>query len=137
MVTERSSGAGRLITVLCAVALLTACSSSTTTQQAGDAAKAETLVAAVHSAGLAPGLTVAVAESLYGGSAAQVCDVLDGGVSSAESMLLTLNPSGRRAKVITDDALAYGRLVVQNYCPAELSTYDDLVAGIDGTETTG
>ena len=78
-----------------------------------------------------------MAESLYGSSAAQVCDALDGGVSSAESMLLTLNPSGRRAKVITTDAITYERLVVQTYCPDELSTYDDLVAEIDGTETTG
>jgi hypothetical protein len=123
--------------LLCAVGLLAGCSSSTTTEQAGDATKAETLVSAAHAAGVAPGLTAAVAESLYGGTAAQVCDVLGGGVSSAESMLLTLNPSGRRAKLITDDAVSYGRLVVQTYCPGELSTYDDLVSGIDGTETTG
>ncbi len=51
-------------------------------------------------------------------------------------MLLTLNPSGRRAKLITTDAIAYERLVVQTYCPDELSTYDDLVSEIDGTETT-
>ena len=128
----------RAATVLCAVALSTAaCSSSTTSEQARDAARAETLVAAAHAAGLAPGLTTAVAESLYGSSAAQVCGALDGGVSSAESMLLTLNPSGRRAKVITDDAITYERLVVQTYCPDELSTYDDLVSEIDGTETTG
>jgi len=94
-------------------------------------------VSAAQAAGVAPGLTAEVAQSLYGGSAAQICDVLDGGVSSAESMLLTLNPSGRRAKLITTDAIAYERLVVQTYCPNELSTYDDLVAEIDGTETTG
>ena len=85
---------------------------------------------------VAPGLTAEVAESLYGGSAAQICDALNGGISSAESMLLTLNPSGRRAKLLTTDAIAFGRLVVQTYCPGELSTYDDLVSGIDGTETT-
>ena len=123
--------------MICVAALLTACSSSTTTDQAGDAALAEQLVTAADAAGVAPGMTVAVAESLYGGSAAQICDALDGGVSSAESMLLTLNPSGRRAKLITDDAITYERLVVQTYCPDELSTYDDLVSGIDGTETTG
>ena len=122
--------------MICVAALLTACSSSTTTDQAGDAALAEQLVTAADAAGVAPGMTVAVAESLYGGSAAQICDALDGGVSSAESMLLTLNPSGRRAKLITDDAITYERLVVQTYCPDELSTYDDLVSGIDGTETT-
>ena len=123
--------------MLCAVALLTACSSSTSTDGGGDAASAQKLVSAAQAAGVAPGLTAEVAQSLYGGSAAQICDVLDGGVSSAESMLLTLNPSGRRAKLITTDAIAYERLVVQTYCPNELSTYDDLVAEIDGTETTG
>jgi hypothetical protein len=123
--------------IACAAGLLSACSSSTTTDQAGDAASAQKLVAAAHAAGVAPGLTAEVAESLYGGSAAQVCDVLGGGVSSAESMLLTLNPSGRRAKVITDDAIAYGRLVVQTYCPGELSTYDDLVADMHPVEKTG
>ena len=78
-----------------------------------------------------------MAESLYGSSAPQICDALDGGVSSAESLLLTLKPSGRRAKVITTDAITYERLVVQTYCPDQLSTYDDLVSGIDGTDTTG
>lgn len=136
MVTDRGKRAGQLTTVLCAVALLTACSSSTTDEQGGDAALAEQLVSAAQAAGVAPGMSVAVAESLYGSSAAQVCDALDGGVSSAESMLLTLNPSGRRAKLITTDAIAYERLVVQTYCPDELSTYDDLVSEIDGTETT-
>ena len=77
-----------------------------------------------------------MAESLYGTSAPQICDVLDGGVSSAESLLLTGNPAGRRAKLITTDAITYERLVVQTYCPDELSTYDDLVSDIDATETT-
>ena len=63
--------------------------------------------------------------------------MLDGGVSSAESLLLSGNPSGRREKLITTDAVTYGRLVVKTYCPDELSTYDDLVADIDATETTG
>jgi hypothetical protein len=80
---------------------------------------------------------VEVAEALYGPSAAQICDALDGGVTSAEALLLALNPAGRRAKVITTDAITYERLVVQTYCPDALSTYDDLVSGIDGTETTG
>jgi hypothetical protein len=123
--------------VLCAVALLTGCSSSTSTDQSANATQAEKLVTAARAAGVAPGLTAEVAESLYGGSAAQICDALNGGISSAESMLLTLNPSGRRAKLLTTDAIAFGRLVVQTYCPGELSTYDDLVSGIDGTETTG
>ena len=79
-----------------------------------------------------------MAEALYGTSAPQICDVLDGGVSSAESLLLTGNPAGRRRRSsITTDAVTYERLVVKTYCPDELSTYDDLVDDIDATETTG
>src|SRR5690349_735967 len=106
---------------------LAACSS---TGSDADRTKAENLVTATESAGVAPGLTVDTAEALYGDSAAQVCDVLDGGVSSVESFLLTGNTTGRRDKVITTDAVTYGRLVVQTYCPDELTAFDDLVDGI-------
>jgi hypothetical protein len=121
--------------VLAAVALLSACGSATSEGQS--AARAQQLVSSAQAAGVAPGLTVDVAESLYGSSAPQVCDALDGGVSSAESMLLTLNPAGRRPKVISTDAVTYGRLVVQTYCPQDLPTYDDLVSGMDPVETSG
>ena len=84
-------------------------------------------MSATESAGVASGLTVETAEALYGTSAPQICDALDGGVSSAESLLLTGNPAGRRGKVVTTDAITYERLVVQTYCPDQLSTYDDLV----------
>jgi len=122
--------------VLAVVALLAACGSATS-GQSEEAARAQQLVSTAQAAGVAPRLTVDVAESLYGSSAAQVCDALDGGVSSAESLLLALNPAGRRAKVISTDAVTYERLVVQTYCPQQLSTYDDLVSGMDPVETTG
>ncbi len=77
-----------------------------------------------------------MAESLYGTSASQVCDVLKDGVSSAESLLLSGNPSGRRPKIVTTDAVTFERLVVKTYCPDELSTYDDLVDDIDPTDTS-
>ncbi len=93
-------------------------------------------MAAARSAGVAPRLTVGVAESLYGTSAPQICDALDGGVSSAESLLLKGNPASRRPKLVTTDAVTYERLVVQTYCPSHLSTYDDLVSDIDATTTT-
>ena len=117
--------------------LVTSCSSTSADEQATEQANAKTLVSAAHAAGVAPGLTVEVAESLYGSSASQICDVLKDGVSSAESLLLSGNPSGRREKLITTDAVTYERLVVKTYCPDELSTYDDLVADIDPTTTTG
>ncbi len=93
-------------------------------------------MSAAHSAGVASGLTVEVAESLYGTSAPQLCDLLQDGVSSAESLLAKGNPSGRRSKIITTDAITYERLVVQTYCPDRLSTFDDLASGIDATKTT-
>ena len=123
--------------ILCTLVLAAALLLDGRQEQATAKADAKKLVTAAHSAGVAPGLTVGVAESLYGTSAPQLCDVLDGGVSSAESLLLTGNPSGRREKIITTDAVTYERLVVKTYCPDELSTYDDLVADIDPTETSG
>ena len=58
------------------------------------------------------------------------------GVSSAESLLLKGNPSGRRQKLVTTDGVTYERLVVKTYCPDELATYDDLVSDIDATTTS-
>ena len=52
-------------------------------------------------------------------------------MSSAEYLLLTGNLTGRREKLITTDAVTFGRLVVKTYCPDQLSTYKDLVADID------
>jgi hypothetical protein len=136
-VTDRHRGAARGAALLCVLVLVTGCSSTGAEEKATEQANAKTLVSAAHAAGVAPGLTVEVAESLYGTSAPQICDVLKDGVSSAESLLLSGNPSGRREKLVTTDAVTYERLVVKTYCPDELSTYDDLVADIDPTTTTG
>lgn len=122
------------MTAVLVALLLTGCSSTGSHEER---AKAEKLVKATESAGVAPGLTVDTAEALYGDSAAPVCDALDGGVGNVEQLLLTGNVTGRRDKVITEDAVTYGRLVVQVYCPDELDTYDDLVDDIDATEVTG
>ena len=136
-VTGRHRDAARGAVLLVVLVLVAACSSTGAEEQATEEADAKTLVSAAHAAGVAPGLTVEVAESLYGTSASQICDVLKDGVSSAESLLLSGNPSGRREKLVTTDAVTYERLVVKTYCPDELSTYDDLVADIDATKTTG
>ena len=136
-VTDRHRGEARGAALLCVLVLTVGCSSTGAEETATEQANAKTLVSAAHAAGVAPGLTVEVAESLYGTSAPQICDVLKDGVSSAESLLLSGNPSGRREKLVTTDAVTYERLVVKTYCPDELSTYDDLVADIDPTTTTG
>jgi hypothetical protein len=115
-------------------ALLTACSS---TSGSAEKANAEKLVEATQSAGVADGLTVSSAEALYGTSAPQICDALDGGVNTIESLLLSGNLSGRRTKVISTDAVTYGRLVVSVYCPDQLSEYDDFVSNLAITDKTG
>jgi len=132
-VSDVRATAARLVVLIGVVVLVAACGSSGTAKEQADA---RSLVSAAHSAGVAPRLTVEVAESLYGTSAPQICDVLQGGIGTAESLLLAGNPSDRRAKLVTRDAVTYERLVVQTYCPDQLSTYDDLVSDIDATETS-
>jgi hypothetical protein len=140
--SPRSLFAGRVIglpvgvraAAIGALVLVAGCSSTSAKEQATEDANATSLVSAAHAAGVAPDLTVGVAESLYGTSAPQICDVLKDGISSAESLLLTGNPSGRRGKLITTDTVTFERLVVKAYCSDELKAYDDLVADIDPTE---
>lgn len=110
-----------------------ACSGTSPADKAQEKSLAEQLVSATKSANVAPGLTVDTAEALYGTSAPQICDALDGGVSSAESLLLQGNPSGRRPKLVTTDAVTYEGLVVDTYCPHNTSTYKKLVSDIDAT----
>jgi hypothetical protein len=99
--------------------------------------KAQQFVAAVHSAGLAPHLTVGVAESLYGSEAPAVCRVFKGGLTTAEKNDLVGNPSNRRPKTITTNAVAYGRVVVQTYCPDELSHYNSVVENLNPVKSSG
>ncbi len=89
--------------------------------------KAQQLVSSAHAAGLAPHLTVEVAEALYGKDAAAVCDVFEDGLTTAERNDLLGNSANRRPKTITTNAIDYGRLVVKTYCPDELSRYNSIV----------
>jgi hypothetical protein len=99
--------------------------------------KAQQFVAAAHKAGVAPHLTVGVAESLYGSAAPAVCRVFKGGLTTAEKNLLLGNPSNRRPVAITTDAVTYGRLVVQTYCPDELSNYNSAVDSLHPVKSSG
>ena len=110
------------------VILLGGCSSDGSEATDPGASQAQQLVSATQAAGVAPNLTVGVAESLYGTAAPQICDALSDGLGSAEELILKGNPSGRRAKLITSDAVTYGGLVVQVYCPDQAATYAALVA---------
>ena len=109
--------------------LLAACGSD----EAGSSeeALAQQLVDATTAAGVAPRLTVDVAEALYGTDAPAVCDAFDGGLSTSAKNILLGNPGHGRRKTITDDAIQYGRLVVQTYCPQFEPEYDAVVADLD------
>ena len=97
---------GRLAAGATALLLLVAgCSDDS--DDASEQALAEQLVDAAHAAGVAPRLTVDVAESLYGTDAPAVCDAFDGGLSTAERTLILGNPGHGRRKTITDDAVTY------------------------------
>ena len=113
-----ATGAGGRAFALAVMVLLvmSGCSSSDD-DEAAEKASAEQLVEATQAAGVAPRLTVGVAESLYGTDAPGVCDVFDDGLSTAEQNLILGNPGHGRRKTITDEAVIYGRLVVQTYCP--------------------
>ena len=123
------------VAALASVLVIAGCGSTSAADKATETQKAEQLVAALHAAGLAPHLTAEVAEALYGTDAPAVCDVFADGLTTAERNDLLGNPSGRRAKTITTDAVAYGHIVVTTYCPAELANYQSAVQHLDPVES--
>ena len=97
-------------------------------------ALAEQLVAATKAAGVAPRLTVDTAKSLYGTDAEAVCKAFDEDLStSAKNQLLGRFGLSRR-KTITDQAVTYGGLVIDTYCPEARERYDKVVADVDPFE---
>ena len=116
--------------------LAVGCTSTTESEKATAQAKAEQLVSAARKSGVAPRLDVDTAKALYGADAPAVCKAFRGGLSSAESLVLLGNPSGRRSKTITTNAVEYGRLVIKTYCPDHLSEYDKVVKELDPIKTT-
>jgi hypothetical protein len=98
-------------------------------------AKAEEFVAATRAAGLAPRLTVEVAEALYGDDAAAVCDIFEGGLTSAEHLILLGNPSDRRHKTITEHSIRYAGLLVETYCPEHVDHFLDEIHDLDPYES--
>jgi hypothetical protein len=120
--------------LLGALLAISACASTSESDEAKQQALATQLVAAAQAAGVAPRLTPAVAESLYGTDAPGVCDTFEGGLSTSEQNLLRGNPALGRRKAITDRAITYGRIVVETYCPDKLDEYDDEVDDLDPIE---
>lgn len=124
-----------VLLVIAGAMLVASCSSTSDADAATEQQKAESLVQATQAAGVAPRLTVDIAESLYGTSAPAVCDVFDGGLSTSESLILLGNPANGRRKTITTNAVTYAQLVVETYCPDELGDFNDAVAGLDPFES--
>jgi hypothetical protein len=113
-----------------AVLLIAACGSDDDSESR---AKAEQFVDAVHAGGLAPRLNVDTAEALYGDDAPAVCEAFDGDLSTSALNALLGNFAQRR-KSITDDAVGYGRIVVETYCPDNIDQFDDVVADVEAIE---
>ncbi len=134
--TDSIGGFRRRMAVVVAIVALAGVSAGcgSDESEADEQAKAEQLVAATQAAGVAPRLTVDVAESLYGTDAEAVCKAVDGDLStSAKNQLLGRFGLSRR-KTITDHAVTYGGLVVDTYCPEFRAQYDELVADLDPFE---
>ena len=108
-----TAAAGSVVAAALALALAAAgCGSTNAAAGNAEQQKAEQLVSATHAAGVAPNLTVDVAKALYGRDAPTVCKVFRDGLTTAERNDLLGNPSGRRSKTITSDAVdlrAHGR----------------------------
>ena len=133
MATRALERVGALAAVVLLV-VVSGCSSDSDADEAKEQDLAQQLVSALHQEGLAPRLTVDVAASMYGTDASGVCDVFDDGLSTAEKNVILGNPAHGRRKTITDDAVAYGTVVVKTYCPDVLPEYQDAVADLDPYE---
>lgn len=121
--------------VVIAVFVMSGCSTGSDVDQAAAEVKARELLDSLAGTGVAPRLTTDVAVSLYGPDAAGTCDVFEGGLNSNEYLLLVGNPSGRRSKLITTQAVDLVRHVVETYCPDELGAFERVVADLNPVES--
>ena len=78
-------GRRRLVAVVALSTIVALCAGCSSDDDASEQALAEQLVAATQAAGVAPRLTVDLAESLYGTDAPAVCDAFDGEPSTGEA----------------------------------------------------
>lgn len=120
-----------------ALVMVVGCSTTSEADEALQRQKAEELVAATKEAGIAPRLTVQVAESLYGTEAPAVCEAFEGGSTTSAEVILRGNVAQGRRKVITKDAVIYAGLVVRTYCPDVLADFRRNVTSIDALNTSG
>lgn len=85
---------------------------------------ADRLEEEAHATGIAPELDEDIALSLYGDDAEVVCGPLEGDPNALVWSRMRLEGMPEE---VTDDLVAYDRLVVEVYCPDRLDTYDDLL----------
>jgi hypothetical protein len=89
--------------------------------------KADALVLAARSDGLAPELTNEIARTLYGDDGGQVCGALK------RDWQPTLIGQGHMRKLTSqpdehaDELLAYDQLVVEIYCPDQLPRFEEVL----------
>lgn len=93
--------------------------------------RAVELVEATKEAGIAKGLTVDTAVALYGDDATTFCDVQSGGLDSIGGHVAIGNAAQGRRTTITDEAVEYGRLLTEIYCPNVDAKYEDTVTRFD------
>jgi len=96
--------------------------------------RATELVAATQQAGLAPGLTVESAEALYGADAPAFCEAHRADLGSVAGLVVRGNTAQGRRPTITDEAIEYGRLVAEIYCPDVVDDYDAFVGDLEPFE---
>lgn len=124
---------GLVLAAVVASVLVTGCSPVEADPAAQE--RAEQLVADTRAAGVAPRLTVDTVTALYGTEAPTACHILEDGLSDSARLAVFGNLAHGRRKAVTDQAVTYGRLVVQTYCPDRLGAYDEVVALLGPIET--
>ncbi|MER8232382.1 hypothetical protein [Streptomyces sp. NPDC094049] len=111
---------------LAVLVLLTGCASDSRAKEV----KAALFTEKARAAGVASGMTPAVAESLYGDDGGALCAALDGNPAGLllgwGRATLTATPEEH-----ADDLIAYDRLVVDVYCPDRLGAFGDLVGRVN------
>ncbi|MEM8620031.1 MAG: hypothetical protein AAGF73_09940 [Actinomycetota bacterium] len=122
-----------LVGAICVLLISAACSSDSDPLAEQ---RASELVDRAAEAGVAPGLTVETAEALYGTDAPAFCEAHRGDLDGVAGLVVVGNTAQGRRPVITDEAITFGRLVAEVYCPDVLDDYDAFVGDVDPFERT-
>lgn len=115
-----------------ALALGGCTAAATVTQDEANSPEAQQLAQQLNTTLAASGLNappVAILAALYGVDGGASCAALqDGGGQAILGMTFNGDASGRRRAGVSQEVLAYDQAVVQTYCPAQLATFQGIVA---------